>query len=62
MTLTVRYAQNVILMQAGKVIKTGNPSDVITKETIETVFQLTCERISCESQEAVFVPMKKVIR
>lgn len=40
-----RYASYLIAMKAGKVIAQGNPSQIITEELVEEVFDLKCKVI-----------------
>lgn len=40
-----RYATHLIAMKAGKVIAEGAPSDIVTEELIEEVFDLKCKVI-----------------
>jgi iron complex transport system ATP-binding protein len=37
-----RYADHIIAMKAGRIVAEGPPADVITAETVEEVFGLTC--------------------
>lgn len=37
-----RYADHVVAMKSGKIVAEGSPAEVITAETVEDVFDLTC--------------------
>ncbi|MDX3451768.1 ABC transporter ATP-binding protein [Streptomyces sp. ME02-8801-2C] len=37
-----RYADHVVAMKSGRIVAEGPPSEVITAETVEDVFDLTC--------------------
>ncbi|MEU6223342.1 ABC transporter ATP-binding protein [Streptomyces sp. NPDC047042] len=37
-----RYADHVVAMKSGRIVAEGQPSEVITAETVEDVFDLTC--------------------
>lgn len=41
--LACRYADHIVAIQDGAVYSQGDPSDVITPETIESVFRLKCQ-------------------
>lgn len=43
--LAFRYATHVIVMKAGEIVVQGHPSDVITAELIEQVYNLPCQVI-----------------
>ncbi|MEO3860231.1 ABC transporter ATP-binding protein [Acrocarpospora sp. B8E8] len=38
-----RYADHVIAMKSGRIVTEGTPTDVITPETVEEVFDLRCQ-------------------
>ncbi len=38
-----RYADHVVAMKSGRVVAEGTPAEVITAETVEDVFDLTCQ-------------------
>jgi iron complex transport system ATP-binding protein len=41
-----RYATHLVAMKAGRIVAQGAPSDVVTAELVEHVFELRCEVIS----------------
>lgn len=42
LNLACRYAHHLIAMRGGRVVASGSPGEVITAETVETVFGLRC--------------------
>lgn len=53
-----RYATHLIVMKAGKVIAQGNPSNIVTEELIEDVFDLKCKVINDPvTQTPLVVPL-----
>jgi iron complex transport system ATP-binding protein len=38
-----RYADHVVAMKSGRIVAEGNPAEVITAETVEDVFDLSCQ-------------------
>ena len=52
-----RYADHIIAMKDGEVVATGNPSDVITKELVRTVFGVDSKIIADpESGAPLMIP------
>ncbi|WP_413759802.1 ABC transporter ATP-binding protein [Streptomyces sp. MMBL 11-3] len=53
-----RYADHVVAMKAGKIVAEGSPAEVITAETVEDVFDLSC-RITMDpvSHTPLVIPM-----
>jgi iron complex transport system ATP-binding protein len=53
-----RYADHVVAMKAGKIVAEGSPAEVITAETVEDVFDLSC-RITLDpvSHTPLVIPM-----
>lgn len=53
-----RYASHLIAMKAGKVVACGNPSDIVTEELIQEVFDLNCKVIQDPvTQTPLIVPL-----
>ena len=51
--LTLLYADKVVLVSRGKLVKYGKPKNVITKNTINEVFQLNVEVVNVENRTFV---------
>lgn len=53
-----RYADHVVAMKSGRIVAEGSPAEVITEETVEDVFDLTC-RITLDpvSNTPMVIPM-----
>ncbi|MEV6283339.1 ABC transporter ATP-binding protein [Kribbella sp. NPDC051770] len=45
LNLASRYADHLIALKSGRIVATGPPAEVITSETVEEVFGLSCEVI-----------------
>lgn len=53
------YADNVILMSQGKIINEGNPSEVITENSINKIFKLKCEKVFSSNGVGCYIPIAR---
>ncbi|WP_375733672.1 ABC transporter ATP-binding protein [Polymorphospora lycopeni] len=53
-----RYADHLIAMKAGRIVRQGHPAEVVTAELIEEVFDLDCQVGVCPVSDApMIIPM-----
>ena len=55
LNIAAKYADSIIMMKDGKIFATGKPEDVITKENIETVYDVKCRIIEDEGRPHVIL-------
>lgn len=57
-----RYADNLVVMKAGQIIAAGSPSEILTQDLIEDVYELRCRVIEDPETGAPLVIPKAVLR
>jgi iron complex transport system ATP-binding protein len=55
LNIAAKYADDIIMMKDGTIFATGKPEDVITKENIETVYDVKCSIIEDEGRPHVIL-------
>ena len=55
LNIAAKYADSIIMMKDGTIFATGKPEDVITKENIETVYDVKCSIIEDEGRPHVIL-------
>ena len=58
--LAIQYADNIIVMKGGKIIKFGGPKEIITSELIQSVFEINAN-VVCNKGRVYCVPQRKLI-
>jgi iron complex transport system ATP-binding protein len=46
LNLSARYADHLVAMRTGRIVAEGRPTDVVTEETVRTVFGLACRVVT----------------
>jgi iron complex transport system ATP-binding protein len=61
LTLSAQYASQLLLVDRGKVVASGTPSEVLTRETIERHYEARVEVLHTTENEPVVAPIRGVV-
>lgn len=59
LTLSAQYASQLLLLDKGKVVATGTPAEVLTRETIERHYDARVEVLHTEDGQLVVAPARR---
>ncbi len=59
LTQAFRYADDIIVMEDGKILDAGTPEELFSRKTIDTTFQITMSRVLTESGFQYYIEKEK---